>query len=471
MQVPILSGIFSDGAADFRTALPRNMVPVPKSQGISAGYLRPGDGIVQFATGPGTDRGSITWNGICYRVMGTKLVQVNADGSAVTLGDVGGGGQVSMDYSFDRLAIASGGSLYYFDGATVQKVTDPDLGTVIDVMWIAGYFMTTDGTSLVVTDLTDPFSINPLKYGSSEADPDPIKAVKKWRNEAYAINRYTIEVFDNIGGNLFPFERNEGAIMQRGAIGTHCVAMGFMEMTVFLGGARNEPPAVWIGQNSSTDKLSTREVDQILQQYTEAELASVVFDVRVDKSHHLLYVHLPDQTLVYDGGASKEVGENVWYTLDSGLGGKAAYRARNLVWCYDKWLCGDPAGAAVGRLDNTISEHYGQKVDWEFGTQIVYNEGNGAIFHQLELVCLTGRVVLGADPVIWTSFSVDGETWSQERPISAGKQGNRTKRLIWLRQGAMENLRIQKFRGTSDAFISVARLEIQIEPLFDIGPE
>jgi hypothetical protein len=244
-----------------------------------------------------------------------------------------------------------------------------------------------------------------------------------------------------------------------------------MEMTVFLGGARNEPPAIWIGQNSSTDKLSTREVDQILQQYTESELANVVFDVRVDKSHQLLYVHLPDQTIVYDGGASKEVGENVWYTLDSGIGPKETYRARNLVWCYDKWLCGDPTSALVGHLDNTIGEHYGQTVSWEFGTQIVYNEGNGAIFHQLELVCLTGRVALGADPVVWTSFSVDGETWSQERSVSAGKQGNRTKRLIWLRQGAMEHLRIQKFRGTSDAFLSVTRLEIQIEPLVAIGPE
>ena len=89
----------------------------------------------------------------------------------------------------------------------------------------------------------------------------------------------------------------------------------------------------------------------------------------------------------------------------------------------------------------------------------------GAIFHQLELVSLPGRVALGANPVVWTSYSIDGETWSQEKACSAGVQGDRTKRITWLKQGFMRNWRIQKFRGTSDAHISVARLEAQLEPL------
>lgn len=469
MQVPILAGIFTDEAGDFRSSYPRNMVPVPKEQGISQGYLRPGDGILQSGAGPGVDRGAINWRGICYRVMGNDLVRVDADGTVTTLGAVSGTGQVSFTYSFDRLAVAAGGNLYYWNGA-LSQVTDPDLGTVLDVVWIGGYFMTTDGTSLVVTELTDPTSVNPLKFGSSEDDPDPIVAVRKWRGEIYAVNRYTIEVFDNVGGNFFPFQRNEGAIIERGAIGTHCVVAGFMQEIAFLGGARNEPPAVWLGLNASTDKLSTREIDQILQQYTEAQLSQAVMEQRVDKNHELLYLHLPDRTLVYDANASKAVGEPVWYTLDSGLVSPATYRARNLVWCYDQWLCGDPTSVNVGSLTNTASTHYGQTIGWDFQTTIVYNESNGAIFHQLELVCLTGRVPLGADPIVWTSFSVDGETFSQERPVPAGKQGERSKRLIWLKQGSMENWRIQRFRSTSDAFLSAARLEIQIEPLAGIGP-
>lgn len=464
MQIPILNGIYTDGVSDFRTSYPRNMMPVPKQQGISEGYLRPADGVVQFGTGPGAGRGGINWNGVCYRVMGTKLVSIGVTGIVTTLADVGGTGQVTMDYSFDRLAIASSGKLFYWNGTTLTQVADADLKNVVDFLWVDGYFMTTDGTSLVVTELNDPTSVNPLKYGSSEADPDPIKGLIKLRNEVYALNRYTIEVFQNVGGDLFPFQRIEGAQMQRGVIGTFAAAM-FLESVAFVGGGRNEAPAVWIGSNSSTTKVSTREIDQILGSYTEVALASTVVEVRVSNGHQLLYIHLPDQTLVYDGAASQVVNEPVWFTLDSGLASKSTYRARNFVWCYNKWLCEDPTSSVHGELVDEISSHYATAVGWEFGTLIVYNEGRGALFHELELVCLTGRAAFGSDPTVWTSYTVDGVTWSQERPRSAGKFGERLKRLTWLQQGHMRHWRAQKFRGTSDCHISVARLEAKVEAL------
>ena len=252
--------------------------------------------------------------------------------------------------------------------------------------------------------------------------------------------------------------------MQRGAIGTHAAAM-FLEAIAFMGGGRNEAPAVWIGQNSSTVKISTREIDQILADYTEAQLATAVMETRVVAGHQLLYCHLPDQTLVYDGAASQVLGEPVWFVLTSSLVGKGQYRARNFVWCYDKWLCGDPTSSKHGYLTSAVSSHYGELNGWEFGTVILYNEGRGALFHELELVALTGRTELGKDPTIWTSYTLDGETWSQEAPRTAGKTGERLKRLTWLQQGYMRHWRAQKFRGTSDAHISVARLEATIEGL------
>ncbi len=464
-QIPVLNGVYTDENSDFRTSYPRNLIPVPKSQGISEGYLRPADGIVQSGTGPGRDRAAINWNGELYRVMGSKLVKISEAGAVTVLGDVGdvsGLLMTTVDYSFDRLAIASSGALYYWDGVTLKKVTDPDLGYVVDMLWVDGYFMTTDGTSLIVTELNDPYAINPLKYGSSEADPDPIKSLVKLRNEVCALNRYTTETFQNIGGDFFPFERIEGAQLMRGTVGTRTAVM-FMESLAFVGGGRNEAPAVWMGSNGATVKLSTREIDQILAGYTEGELSLAIAEVRVMNGHQMLYIHLFDQTLVYDGAASQATQSPVWFTLTSSIVGLGEYRAHNFVWCYNQWNCGDPTGTAYGVMSDRISSHYGQVVGWEFGTVITYNEGRGAIFHELELVCLSGRSAFGDDSTIWTSYSVDGETWSQEKPRSVGKQGQRGKRINWLQQGFMRNWRIQKFRGTSDAHISIARLEARME--------
>ena len=468
MQVPIISGIYTDSAPDFRTSYPRNMIPVPKENGISKGYLRPADGIDQTGTGPGIDRGGINWNGQLYRVMGTSLCLVAADGTVTTLGDVGAGGPVTMDYSFDKLAIASGGRLYYWSGSTLTQVTDPDLGTVNDLRWIAGYFMTTDGTSLVVTDLADPLSVSPLRYGSSESDPDPILAVDELRNEAYAFNRYSVEVFQNVGGTGFPFQRVEGAQVTKGPIGGGAYA-SLGDTFVFLGSGRGEAPAVYQMVPGNVSKISTREIDQVLLSYSGEDLAAVVMETRVDKNHQHVLLHLPDQCLVYDTIGSQAIGEPIWFSLDSGVIAKAAYRARNLVWCYDQWNVGDPTSSAIGRLVGDVSTHYGQVTGWGFGTMILYNEGNGAIIHELELVCLTGRVALGSDPVIWTSYSLDGQTWSQERSTRAGRQGQRAQRICWRTQGKMLHWRIQRFRGTSDAHLSIASLEAQIEPLFTKG--
>jgi len=466
MQISILNGIYTDNGPDFRTSYPVNMVPVPKNSGISTGYLRPGDGLVANGSGPGIDRGGINWQGECYRVMGTKLVSVASNGAVTVLGDVGGpvNTLVTFDYSFDELAIASGGRLYYWDNSTLTQVTDPDLGLVLDVVWVDGYFMTTDGEFLIVTELSNPLDVNPLKYGSSEVDPDPVVALLKLRNEVYALNRNTIEVFDNTGGELFPFARIDGAQIQKGVVGTFACCV-YIDRIAFLGSGRNESPSIYVGAAATTQKISTQEIDELLLTYTEAQLSLVKLEARNDKSHQHLYVHLPDRTIVYDAAASEALGDQVWFTLTTTVVGFAQYRARNLVWAYDKWLVGDPQSSTIGYLVDDIGSHWGQQVRWEFGTIIAYNEGKGALFQKMELVSLTGRVALGTNPQISTSYSLDGLSYSQDRYIYVGTIGNTSKRLAWFQQGHMRNWRIQRFRGDSDSHIAFARLEMQIEGL------
>lgn len=464
MEIPILDGVYMNSGLDIRTAYPRNMMPVAKGQSVSRGYLRPADGIIESGEGPGVDRGAINWKGYCYRVMGTKLVRIEEDESCTVLVDVGGTDQVTIDYSFDYLAISSSGKLYYWDGTTLQQNTDPDLGTVIDFIWIDGYFVTTDGESLVSTELNDPLSVNPLKYGSSEIDPDPIKAVLKLRNELIALNRYTIEIFNNVGGDGFPFTRIDGAQIHRGILGTYCADI-FNGKIAFIGSGRNEAPAIYIGLNSDSEKISTREIELVLEQFTEEELASSVVESRISKGVEYLYVHLPNQTWVFDAVSTKVLEELVWFQLTSSIVGESIFRARNIVWCYNKWLVGDPISSKYGYLDDTVLTHYGEPTGWEFSAAIIYNNSKSGIVHELELVGLPGRAELNKDPVVWTSYSNDGVVFSVEKALKTGKIGERNKRIRWVQQGMIRNFRIQKFRGTSDTKLSIMRLEATLEAL------
>jgi hypothetical protein len=464
MQIPILSGIYADGSPNFRTSYPKNMVPVPKENGISKGYLRPGEGIVELGTGPGISRGAINWNGELYRVMGTKFVSISSSNVVTVIGDVGSGGRVTFDYGFTYLALTSGGRLYLYDGTTLTQVTDPDLGVALDVVWVDGYYMTTDGEFLVITELNDPFSVSPLKYGSSEVDPDPIKAIWKLRNEIYALNRYTLEVFDNTGSAGFPFQRISGAQIQKGTVGTFACCV-YMDAIAFIGGGRNEAPGIYVGANGNAQKISTREIEEVLQEYTEDELSVSYIEEKIDRAHKHLIVHLPRHTFVFDGAASTVLSMPVWFSLSSTVVDEDIWNATECVWCYDRWNVAHPTTTQFGYLVDNISTHWGETIGWEFGTLIVYNAGNGALFHDMELVSLTGSTAFGVDPTIWTQYSVDGITWSVEKGISAGTIGQRNKRLVWFQQGNMRNMRMQRFRGTSDAHIAVAALEARIEPL------
>lgn len=346
----------------------------------------------------------------------------------------------------------------------VVVITDTNLINPIDLVWIDGYFAITDGRHVVVTDLNDPTRVNPLRYGSSEVDPDPIVAVEKLRNELHVINRHTIEVFRNTGGQFFPFQRIEGAMIPKGAIATHAVCV-FGKSLALLGSGRNEPLSIWLAADASAVRISTREIDTVLRQFTEQQLSDAVLESRMDRDHEHLWVRLPDRTLVYDLNASRIAEEPVWYTMVSALDGFSAYRARDLVWCYDKWTVGDGIDGRFGVLDDKISTQYSNHVRWEFGTLIMYNRGDGAIIHGLELVALTGRVAAGTDPMISTSHSIDGTTWTADRFIRAGITGDRLKRLVWLQQGFVRNWRVQRFRGTSEAYMSFARLQAKVEAL------
>lgn len=441
------------------------MVPVPKAQGISEGYLRPAPGIVKIADGPGVNRGGVRWRDQHYRVMGDRLVLVDVDGVVTVIGMIDGLNFATFAESFDYLAINAGGKIYLYDGATLAQITDVDLGTSLDVEWINGYFMSTDSEFLVTTDINDPFSVNVLRYGASEINPDPVVSLQKLRNEIYAVNRYTIEVFAAVAnpGVEFPFARVEGAQIMKGAVGSRACCE-FMQALAFVGSGDNQPPAVWLGASGDAQKLSTREIDDVLVGYDDTVLANIVLECRIDRAHEFLYLHLPDKTLVFDGAATAAMGQPTWFVLQSGSA-PGGYRARGMVWCYNRWNTADPFGTAIGYLTDAIGSHYGDHVQWQFTTPVAYNEGMGVQVHELELVALSGDVDVADDPLIATQYSIDGEVFSAPRYIRAGRKGERAKRLVWDRQGEFRNWRIQRFLGDSRAHLAFARLEAKFEAL------
>lgn len=462
-QISIISGTGATETADFTDILPVNLEPIGLEQGISHGYLSSAMGSTTVATGPGIDRGGISWNDVHYRVMGTKLVSISQAGAVTVLADVGGSGPVSLDYGFDRLAIRSGTNLYYWDRTALTQVTDPDLGPCVDVVWMDGYFCSTDGTSIVVTDLSDPTSVNPLKYGSAEADPDMVTGLLHLRDELVALGKNTIEFYTDAGGSGFPFAVNTGATIPIGCVGPQAKCI-YSQTFAFVGSGRNHATSVWLAGSGTAIKLSTRLVDDLLA--SVADQSSIALEARVSRHEERLYVHLPNMTLVYLFQASQTANQPVWYICASGRGADQTYRQRNAVLCYGNFYVGDTGSSKIGKISDSTGLHFDDPTGWRFTTSFNYNGAKSFIMHTLELIGLPGRGVTNpAGATATLEYSLDGETWSLPRVQAIGKSGQRNKRCQWSPHKRARNYMALRFTGDSDGLVGWAALEAETEAL------
>lgn len=462
MRVPIVSGVKAAETGYLLTSYPINREPVLKDTGLSDGYLAAPYGITEKLTGPGPDRGGIVWKDVCYRVMGTKLIRVDPNWTYEILGDVGSGGICGFDYSFDNLIVSSGDRLYYYNPAdTLRQVTDPDLGGVVDAIFVDGYTMTTDGLSLVVTELNDPMSVDPLKYGSSEESPDPITGLMHIHGEVYALNRTTIQVFQNVGGTGFPFAPVRTATAPFGCVGARAKCK-YLGTIAFVGGSENTAPGIFLLGDGTANRISAAEIDDDLSQLSAEELSKVWLEARVGRDEQRLIVHLPDRSWSFSSQVSQRSSVKTWCQYVTSKTATGRYEGRGLVFAYGQWIVGSSTGK-VGVLDNTTAQHYGSDVGWQFDTTLLYNEGRRAIINDVKLVGTPGRG--NDDSHVFFSYTKDGETWSMERSVSSGKLGQRGKRVAWRPGVRIDEYLGMRFRGVDGSLMSIARLEVEIEGL------
>lgn len=482
MQLPLVSGTYTDVGAEFRTSYPHNLWPIMKKTGISVMFLRSAEGLTRFdvaaPTLSGHDRGGINWEGTCYRVIGTNFVSVSASGAVTVLGQVlDDGNPVAMarGYSNQGIGIVSGKQLYFYTiqtpigntlgEPTLQQCTDPNVGFPIDLIWFGGYFALTDGQSCYLTQLANQFTFNSQLFGSDSNSPDPLNALLKFRNELYMCNRYTIAVFDNQGGTGFPFVENTGATIQKGVIGP-CARTITSQGFAFVGGSEDEAPSVWlsVGLGIAT-KIATREVEEVMGTYTEEQLYRCTLEYRAEKEQQFIYLHLPDYTFCYDVAGSQAAQQPLWILLDSSADGTGAWRAWHPVYCYGKFIYGDKIDQRIGFLDGTTAQQYGVDARWQFDTMFIYNGAHGIVVNSLELVGSYGRAALGENPTISMQYTDDGMVWSTPRFKSMGTQGQRKKRVQWRPKTFFRNYRGLRFSGYNTSPISFAALEVNVEQL------
>ena len=443
--VTLLQGDNIDAHVDYRDALPVNMLPVVKQILGAGGYMRTIPGLRIHSEGIGADRGGMynDRSGTHYRVSGGSLVSVSPVGVVSVLGSVLGTTQAAMPYSFNTQAIVADGRFYLHGADGFRRVTDGDVGSPIDAVWVDGYYFLTDGEYLYHTELSDESSIDPLAFATAEFMPDPSLGLAKTSdNKVVVFGRYSMEYFVNASTENFGFRRVETRAQKIGIVATHAKTET-AGVFFIVGGRKGEALGVHAVTVGRADKISTRTVDQILAGYTEPELADIRVESRAIDGTNSVIVHLPGETLVY----SVEAG--TWGEMRSSV--SRPYRGTNGVFdaLIGKWVYGDKYGGNIGILDPTIYKQYDDPAtEWILYSPFVDMERMS--IDEIEIETIPGWAI-DKNNTVFLSLTYDGVHHGTEARMDYGGPGDYGTRFIKRRLGYVSDWPGFKFRSVTSS--------------------
>lgn len=449
---------------DYRDALAVNMLTVVRPILGADGYLLQVHGLVAHAEANGISRGGV-WNDRFedhYRINGQTLYSVAANGTLTDLGAIAGAGLVSLSHSFQSQGIVASGRFYLYsptDGLT--EVTDSDLGYPIDVVWVDGYYFFTDGEFIYHTDISDESSIDPLKFSTAEFMPDKTLGVAKTQdNKVMVFGRYTIEYFVNTATENFAFQRQQTRAIKIGIVGTHCKCEVEGAYAI-LGSRKNEAVGVHLVTVGQDHRISSREIEKIIAQYSEQELGLSKLETFEENGSTFILVHLPNDTLCLNYTAVQSTGlAAAWTVLKSGaVSGTRNYRAWNLV--YDvrisSWTIGDKSDGKIGLMDQSIATQYDEIAQWELYTP--YAPIEKASIDQVDIDTIAGFTDT-KDAQVFISLTYDGQFWGKEWTAQYGQPGDFGKRFIVRRLGYVRDNFALKMRGATRSRMAFALCKV-----------
>jgi hypothetical protein len=435
---------------------------VAQAEALSSYALFYTPGISAFAT---TDifksRGSIVMGGVYYVVTGNILYSIDSFGVKTSLGTITGDKRVVMAHNGTKLAIVAPDiatlNMWQWDAdtTTLTQVSDVDYRASSTVCFKDGYYIFTEQNSNVffVSNLNQPLVFDALDFGTAELAPGDVVGCHVSQDELYIQKRENSEVFQNVGGSGFPFQRVPGAAYEKGSHSKYS-PIEWQGMFYFLGGGVNEKTSVYrAGTTGEPIKVSTDAIDNEIQKFEDTEIAegfSFTFSIAGVSlvGFTIRSVNIPDRTFVYNVTASALEGRPVWSELQTGVA-EDGWRANSVDTVYNKLLVSDSIDGRIGSLELDTQTEYGAIILREKSLPPLSVDGNQILTSSLELTMDSGKGLLtgqGSDPMVMMMFSDDGaNTWSPELWRSAGKIGQYKRRVEWRRLGRSPSHRVYKF--------------------------
>lgn len=408
--------------------------------------------------------GQIQMNEFLYVVCGVRLYKINTSKVVTLVGTMGVAPNIVQmtENGIQVTILTSSGISYYYDEDTdtFAQITDPNYFLASSVCTINGYtiFSRRETGQFFMSDLRDTTTYPALYIATAESLSDNIVRVAAFNSQLYIFGERSLEIWQNTGVGDPPFERINGANIQRGSAATLSVAISAFGI-VWLG----DDKIVYATTSYSPERISTFGIENIIE---EMESVSDANCFMYTQGGHIFYVmNFPtdQRTLVYDVTTklwSERGSFNNGATMQTNWACSLAARFDNLVIVN---------GRTAGRLyylDLNTYDEDGQEVLAEIVTSLTYKDYNQFSISNLVIVMDSGVGLeypdQGYDPKVMFSFSIDGgKTWIDRADASIGKIGKYRQRINWTNLGSAREF-IFRFRVSDPVKRSFLGAYVQI---------
>tara|TARA_R110000744_G_scaffold56386_3_gene118965 strand:- start:3011 stop:4396 length:1386 start_codon:yes stop_codon:yes gene_type:complete len=367
--------------------------------------------------------------GRAFAVTPSKLYEIFANGTYVELGDVDFIGRVVMEDNGIQIVMVDGFKGYSWDAQTniVSQLTGDGWYPAKTVTYQDGYFIfeRKDTGQFFISDLLS-VNFDPLDAATAEGQPDKLVAVLSDHREVFMFGTETIEVWYNSGAADFPFERNQGAFVEKGCAAPYSIAK--KNNTIYFIGS---DLMVYQMVGYTPVRISSHAVEEDLK---DIELSDAFAYTYAEGGHLFYMMTLParNKTWCFD------ISTGAWHLRRDYQFGR--HRSNCHAFFDNKNLVGDFQSGRIYQLTQKYFSDDNEPLVREFILPTINNGREFLTMYSFELDMSSGIGLTygqGSDPQAILNFSKDsGKTWSNDKFTSLGKIGEYLERVKWNRLGA-----------------------------------
>jgi len=344
--------------------------------------------------------------GRVFAVTPSKMYEIFKNGTFKELGDVDLKGRVSMEDNGIQVVVVDGFKGFYYDANTkeVEQITNEAFYPASTVTYQDGYFLfDRKGTGqFFISELLD-VDFDPLDFATAEGQPDPLVAILSDHREIFLFGTETIEVWYNSGASDFPFERNQGAFIEKGCGARYSVAK--QNNTVYFIGS---DLMVYQMTGYTPVRISTHAVEKTLK---DVDLSDAFAYTYQDEGHLFYVLTIPSRDITW----CFDISTGAWHVRQSYQFGR--HQSNNAIFFDSKTLVGDFQNGRIYQMAGNFYTDDGEPVVREFVLPTVNNGREFLTVDSLEFDMGTGVGLIsgqGDDPELRVYFSKDsGKTYSE----------------------------------------------------------